>query len=140
MSEIPERIEREMFEIRSRMGPDVRDLKKHVEPQVIAKRTSTKLRDRARETLIRFGKSLRESASRQAKMIGAAGRERDPGPLTDAVKSDPRPLILLAISLAVTLMAVRRISNGREEDVEDPNPRKREDYEEDQHEDAGGGQ
>ena len=94
MSEIPERIEREMFEIRSRMGPDVRDLKKHVEPQVIAKRTSTKLRDRAREALIRFGKSLRDSASRQAKMIAEAGRDRNPAPLTDAVKSDPRPLIL----------------------------------------------
>jgi hypothetical protein len=35
--------------------------------------------------------------------------------LTDAVKSDPRPLIVLAVSLAVTLMAVRKISNGREE-------------------------
>jgi Protein of unknown function (DUF3618) len=116
MSEIPERIEREMFEIRSRMGPDVRDLKKHVEPQVIAKRTSNRIRDRAREALIRFGKSLKESASRQAKMLGEAGRKRDPAPLTDAVKSDPRPLILLAISLAVTLMAVRRISNGRGEE------------------------
>ena len=42
MSELPERIEREMFEIRSRMAPDVRDLKKHAEPQVIVKRTSTK--------------------------------------------------------------------------------------------------
>ena len=116
MSEIPERIEREMFEIRSRMGPDVRDLKKHVEPQVIAERTATKARNRLRGALIRFGKSLKDSASRQAKMIGEAGRKRDPGPLTDAVKSDPRPLILLAISLAVTLMAVRRISNGREEE------------------------
>jgi Protein of unknown function (DUF3618) len=116
MSEIPERIEREMFEIRSRMGPDVRDLKKHVEPQVIAKRTSTKIRDRARDALIRLGKSLKQSAGRQAKMLGEAGRKRDPAPLTDAVKSDPRPLILLAISLAVTLMAVRRISNGRVEE------------------------
>jgi hypothetical protein len=48
-------------------------------------------------------------------MIGEAGRKRNPAPLTDAVKRDPRPLILLAISLAVTLMAVRKISNGREE-------------------------
>ncbi len=115
MNEIPERIEREMFEIRNRMAPDVRDLKKHVEPQVIAKRTSTRVRERVRDALTRFGRSLKESASRQAKMIGEAGRERNPGPLTDAVKSDPRPLILLAISLAVTLMAVRRISNGRGE-------------------------
>jgi hypothetical protein len=116
MSEIPERIEREMFEIRGRMAPDVRDLKKHTEPQAIAKRTSTKVRDRVRGALTRFGRSLRESASRQAKMVGEAGRERNPAPLTDAVKSDPRPLILLAISLAVTLMAVRRISNGRGEE------------------------
>ncbi len=115
MNEIPERIEREMFEIRSRMGPDVRDLKKHAEPQVIAKRTSTKVRERVRGALARFGRSLRDSASRQARMIGEAGRKRNPAPLTDAVKSDPRPLILLAVSLAVTLMAVRRISNGREE-------------------------
>jgi len=114
MAEIPERIEREMFEIRSRMGPDVRDLKKHAEPQVIVKRTSTKVRDRVKDSLIRFGKSLKDSASRQAKMVGEAGRERNPAPLTDAVKSDPRPLIVLAFSLAVTLMAVRRVSNGRE--------------------------
>lgn len=116
MSEIPERIEREMFEIRGRMAPDVRDLKKHAEPQVIAKRTSTKVRERARDALIRFGKSLRESAGRQAKMVGEASRKRNPAPLTDAVKSDPRPLILLAISLTVTLMAVRRISNGQGEE------------------------
>jgi hypothetical protein len=113
MSEIPERIEREMFEIRGRRPPHVRDLKKHTEPQVIAKRTSTKVKDRVRGALLRFGKSLKESASRQAKMIGEAGRDRNPAQLTDAVKSDPRPLILLAVSLAVTLMAVRRISNGR---------------------------
>jgi hypothetical protein len=31
------------------------------------------------------------------------------------VKSDPRPMILLAISLAITLMAARKISNGRAE-------------------------
>jgi len=115
MSEIPERIEREMFEIRSRMAPDVRDLKKHAEPPVIAKRVTTRVKERVRDAAVRFGKSLKESASRQAKMIGEAGRERNPAPLTDAVKSDPRPLILLAISLAVTLMAVRKISNGREE-------------------------
>ncbi len=115
MSEIPERIEREMFEIRSRMAPDVRDLKKHTQPPVIAKRVTTKAKERVRGALSRFGRSLKESAARQAKMIGEAGRKRNPAPLTDAVKSDPRPLILLAISLAVTLMAVRKISNGREE-------------------------
>ena len=115
MSEIPERIEREMFEIRSRMAPDVRDLRQHVNPKVMGKQVSTKLRDRVKGALSRAGKSLLDSARRQANLVGEAGRKRNPTALTDAVKSDPRPLILLAITLAATLMAVRKISNGREE-------------------------
>ena len=115
MSEIPERIEREMFEIRSRMAPDVRDLRQHVNPKVVGKQVSTKLRDRVKGALSRAGKSLLDSARRQANLVGEAGRKRNPTALTDAVKSDPRPLILLAITLAATLMAVRKISNGREE-------------------------
>jgi Protein of unknown function (DUF3618) len=115
VSEIPERIEREMFEIRSRMAPDVRDLRQHVNPKVMGKQVSTKLRDRVKGVLSRAGKSLLDSARRQANLVGEAGRKRNPTALTDAVKSDPRPLILLAITLAATLMAVRKISNGREE-------------------------
>jgi hypothetical protein len=115
VSEIPERIEREMFEIRSRMAPDVRDLRQHVNPKVMGKQVSTKLRDRVKGALSRVGKSLLDSARRQANLVGEAGRKRNPTALTDAVKSDPRPLILLAITLAATLMAVRKISNGREE-------------------------
>jgi hypothetical protein len=115
VSEIPERIEREMFEIRSRMAPDVRDLRQHVNPKVMGKQVSTKLRDRVKGALSRAGKSLLDSARRQANLVGEAGRKRNPTALTDAVKSDPRPLILLAITLAATLMAVRKISNGREE-------------------------
>jgi hypothetical protein len=115
VSEIPERIEREMFEIRSRMAPDVRDLRQHVNPKVVGKQVSTKLRDRVKGALSRAGKSLLDSARRQANLVGEAGRKRNPTALTDAVKSDPRPLILLAITLAATLMAVRKISNGREE-------------------------
>jgi len=115
VSETPERIEREMFEIRSRMAPDVRDLRQHVNPKVVGKQVSTKLRDRVKGALSRAGKSLLDSAKRQANLVGEAGRKRNPSALTDAVKSDPRPLILLAITLAATLMAARRISNGREE-------------------------
>ena len=115
MSETPERIEREMFEIRSRMAPDVRDLRQHVNPKVMGKQVSTKLRDRVKGAVSRAGKSLLDSAKRQANLVGEAGRKRNPSALTDAVKSDPRPLILLAITLAATLMAVRKISNGREE-------------------------
>jgi len=115
VSETPERIEREMFEIRSRMAPDVRDLRQHVNPKVMGKQVSTKLRDRVKGAVSRAGKSLLDSAKRQANLVGEAGRKRNPSALTDAVKSDPRPLILLAITLAATLMAVRKISNGREE-------------------------
>ena len=115
MSETPERIEREMFEIRSRMAKDVQDLRQHVNPKVVGKQVSTRLRDRVKEAVTRAGKNLLDSARRQANLVGEAGRKRNPSALTDAVKSDPRPLILLAITLAATLFAVRRISNGREE-------------------------
>ncbi|MBA2375511.1 MAG: DUF3618 domain-containing protein, partial [Rubrobacter sp.] len=46
MSEIPERIEREMFEIRNRMAPDVKDLRKHTEPQAIGKQVGDKVKTR----------------------------------------------------------------------------------------------
>ena len=36
MSKTPERLEREMFDIRSRMTPDIDDLRKHLEPQIVA--------------------------------------------------------------------------------------------------------
>jgi hypothetical protein len=114
VSEIPERIEREMFEIRSRMAPDVQDLRQHVNPKVVSKQVSTKIRDRIRGTVTRAGRSLLDSTRRQANAFGEVRRKGDPSALTDAVKSDPRPLILLAIALSATLMAARKISNGRE--------------------------
>ena len=115
MNEIPERIEREMFEIRSRMAPDVQDLKKHTEPQVIGKQVSARIKDRIKGALTRAGRSLVDSAKRQMSLAREAGRKRDPSTFTDAVKSDPRPMALLAIVLAVTLLMARRISNGRGE-------------------------
>jgi hypothetical protein len=115
VSETPERIEREMFEIRSRMVPDVQDLRQHVNPKVVSKQVSTKIRDRIRGTLTRAGRSLLDSARRQANAVGEVRKKGDPSPLTDAVRSDPRPMILLAVALAATLMAARKISNGRGE-------------------------
>ena len=115
MSEIPERIEREMFEIRSRMAPDVQDFRQHVNPKVVGKQVSTKLKDRLKGAVTGAGRSLIASARRQANAVGEARRKRNPSAFTDAVRSDPRPLILLAIALAATLMAARKISNGREE-------------------------
>jgi len=111
MNEIPERMEREMFEIRSRMAPDVRDLKKHVEPQAVTKKLTARIKDKIKNA----GKSLVESVKRQASMVGEAGRNKNPAALTDAVKSDPRPLVLLAVSLVITLMMARKLSSGRGE-------------------------
>ncbi len=115
MSEIPERIEREMFEIRSRMAPDVRDLRQHVDPKVVGKQVGMRIRERIRGALTGMARGLLDSAKRQADAVREAGRKRNPSAFTDAVKSDPRPLILLAVALAATLMAARKISNGREE-------------------------
>ncbi len=114
MSEIPERIEREMFEIRSRMAPDVRDLRQHTKPQVVTKQVTGKIKTRIKDTFGRLKKGITDSAKRQANMAREAGRKRNPAPFTDAVKSDPRPLVLLAIILALTLMTARKISNGRD--------------------------
>jgi hypothetical protein len=115
VSEIPERIEREMFEIRSRMAPDVRDLRQHVNPKVMGKQVSTRIRDRVKGAVTRAGRNLLDSARRQAKAVGEVRKKGDPSALTDAVKRDPRPMILLALALAATLMAARKISNGRDE-------------------------
>lgn len=113
MSEIPERIEREMFEIRSRMAPDVRDLRQHTKPQVVGKQVTGKLKSSVKGAISRLGKGFSSSARRQARMAQEAGQKRNPSSFTDAVKSDPRPMVVLAIILAVTLFTVRKISNGR---------------------------
>jgi hypothetical protein len=114
VNEIPERIEREMFEIRSRMAPDVRDLRQHVDPKVVTKQLTTRIKERVRGVLTGTGRGLLDSARRQVGAIRESGRKGNPSAITDAVKSDPRPLILLAVALAATLMAARKISNGRE--------------------------
>ena len=115
MSQTPERIEREMFEIRSRMAPDVRDLRQHVDPKVVSKQLGERIKERIRGTLTRLGQGLLDSARRQVDAIREAGSKGNPSAFTDAVKSDPRPMILLAVALAATLMAARKISNGRED-------------------------
>ncbi len=121
MSEkIPERIEREMFEIRSRMAPDVTDLRKHIEPQVVAEQVKKNIRQRLQDALDRVKANLRakqqeivDSAKRQLSLAREAGEKRDPATLTDAVKSDPRPLAILAVLLAVTLFMTRKVTGGR---------------------------
>ena len=46
MSETPERIEREMSEIRSRMSSDITDLRKHLESQMVAEQVKQTIRQR----------------------------------------------------------------------------------------------
>ncbi|MDP8953064.1 MAG: DUF3618 domain-containing protein [Actinomycetota bacterium] len=117
---IPERIEREMFEIRSCMAPDMTDLRKHVEPQVLAERVKTTVRQRIQDAVERIKENLKarqqelvESAKHQFTVAREAGEKRDPAPLTDAVRSDPRPLAILAVLLAVTLLMARKVTGGR---------------------------
>jgi Protein of unknown function (DUF3618) len=119
MSETPERIEREMFEIRAEMAPDTTDLRKHVEPQVIAEQVKQTVRQRLQAAVNRVKANLRakqqelvDSAKRQMTLARKVGENGDTAPLTDAVRSDPRPLILLAITLAVTLLTVRKVAGG----------------------------
>lgn len=121
MSEkIPERIEREMFEIRSQMAPDMIDLGKHIEPQVIAEQVKQTVRQRLKAALDGVKANLKAkqqeivaSGKRQFSLAREAGEQRDPAPFTDAVKSDPRPLAILAVLLAVTLFMTRKVTGGR---------------------------
>jgi hypothetical protein len=120
VSQTPERIEREMFEIRSRMSPDVTDLRKHVEPQVVAEKVKWTVRQRIKDSVARVKASFRakrqefvDSAKRQISLAREAGEKGDPTPFTDAVRSDPRPLALLAILLAITLFTARKTTGNR---------------------------
>jgi hypothetical protein len=119
VSETPERIEREMFEIRARMSPDMTDLRKHMEPQVVAEQVKRTVRQRLQEAVNRVKANLRakqqeliDSAKRQVSLARKVPENGDTAPLTDAVKSDPRPLILLAILLVVTLLTARKLTGG----------------------------
>ncbi len=120
MSETPERIEREMFEIRSGMASDMTDLRRHIEPQAVAEQVKKTIRQRLQEAVARVKANLRakqqdflNSVRRQLHLVRQAGEKRDPAPLTDAVKSDPRPLVLLVILLTVTLLMARKMTSNR---------------------------
>ena len=120
MSEkIPQRIEREMFEIRNQMDPDMTDLRKHIQPQVVAEQVKQTIRQRVKVVLDRVKANLQTkqqeivaSGTRQLSLAREAGEQRDPAPLTDAVKSDPRPLAILALLLTVTLFMARKVTGG----------------------------
>ena len=78
MSEIPERIEREMFEIRSRMAPDVTDLKKHVDPSAVGKKVSKRIKERVKNAVVGFGKSLFSSGPEPGRRRRGGRKETRP--------------------------------------------------------------
>ena len=60
MSEkIPGRIEREMSEIRSRMQPDVSELRKHIESRLVIKRVKHTIRQRVHQAADRSKANLK---------------------------------------------------------------------------------
>jgi hypothetical protein len=86
MSEASERIEQEMFEIRSRMSPDINDLREHIQSQIVAEQVKQTLRQR-----------LLQAADRGKANLKAKQQ--------DLAYSAKRPLSLVR----------RKISNGRAE-------------------------
>ena len=100
------------------------DFRKHVEPQVVAEQVKQTIRQRLQEAFARlkgtlkakqqeFFNSFVNSARRQLSLAREAGEKRDPSPLTDAVRSDPRPLVLLTVLLAVTLLMARKMTGNQ---------------------------
>jgi hypothetical protein len=59
MSETPERIEREMFEIRSRMSPNMTDLRKHIEAQIVVEQVKQTIGQRLRQAADRGKENLK---------------------------------------------------------------------------------
>jgi len=59
MSETQERIEREMLEIRRRMSPDMNDLRKHIQSQVVAEQVKQTIRQRLRDAADRGKANLK---------------------------------------------------------------------------------
>ncbi len=115
----PERIEREMFEIRSSMEPDAKDLAQHVQPQVVAEQVKTTIRQRIQDATQRVKTNLKarqqefvDSSKRQVNLLHKAGETGETAPFEDAVKTDPRPMVLLAIVLALMLIMVRKVVGG----------------------------
>lgn len=122
MSETPERIQREMFEIRSRMSSDVVDLRKHLDPQVLKEHARQTARERLQRLVNRYKARLKEkqrafgdSAVFQLSLARKTAETRDPAPLADAVRSDPKPLAVLAVLLAVSLSLVARAARRKEQ-------------------------
>ena len=102
------------------MSPDMTDLRKHIEPQVVAEQVKQTVRQRLRQAVDRVKANLKakrqeflDSANRQLSLARKVPENGDTSPLTEAVKSDPRPLILLTILLTGTVLMARKVVGGR---------------------------
>lgn len=84
-AEPPGRIEQRMAETRSRMAPDLVDLRRHVEPQVV--------KERAQQSVLGYIHSIRVA------LVSGSGSRR-PGPLT-----------ALAVLAAIAVLVLRRGNN-----------------------------
>lgn len=71
MSETPERIEREMSEIRSRMSSDINDLRKHLESQIVAEQVKQTIKQRLSEVAGRGKANLK---AKQQDLVYSAKR------------------------------------------------------------------
>ena len=71
MSETPERIEREMSEIRSRMSADINDLRKHLESQIVAEQVKQTIKQRLSEVAGRGKANLK---AKQQDLVYSAKR------------------------------------------------------------------
>ena len=112
----PEHIERQMFEIRTRLDPDMQDLKKHLQPKVIADQAKSTARERAQRIATQLKtrlkdqqRDLQDSAEFQYSLARKAANDRDTAPLSDAVRNDPRPTIALAAAIVTLLALARRV-------------------------------
>ncbi len=85
----PGLLEQEMAEIRSRTAPDLVDLRRQVEPQVV--------KERAQQSAVEYLQSIRNA------LVSNSG-SRQPGPLA-----------ALVVAAAVTLLVIRRRGSGRDD-------------------------
>lgn len=68
MSETPERLEREMFEIRRRMTADVQDLRQHFESHAVADQVKQSVGQRLRQAAERGKANLK---TKQQDLVGS---------------------------------------------------------------------
>lgn len=134
MNKTPEHIEREMFEIRTRMAPNIADLQHNIQPAVVKEKVKRNLMQRLQallssakamlrhkqeelqQTAGRQFHEIQKAAEEQFGLVQEAGKTRNPSLVTDAVKSDPRPLAALAFILAVVIFLVRSLTSGSEDE------------------------